>query len=61
MWLYIIGSIVWAVIVILSVIQIVRRKDLTDWQKRLWIVLILIAPVVGLIIYYFSATPRKLV
>jgi hypothetical protein len=42
-------------------VQIIRRTDLTEFAKRVWIVIILIAPVVGLLIYYFTATPKKLV
>lgn len=61
MWMYILCSIVWLVIVVLSVIQIIRRTDITDLSKRVWIVIILIAPVAGLLIYYFAATPKKLI
>ncbi len=61
MWIYILCSIAWAVIVVMTVIQIARRTDLTDLAKRVWMVVIVIAPVAGLLIYYFTATPRKLV
>ena len=59
--LYILCSIVWAVIVVITVIQIARRTDLTDTLKRVWMVIIVIAPVVGLLLYYYKATPKKLV
>ncbi|MCE3282025.1 MAG: hypothetical protein K0Q66_762 [Chitinophagaceae bacterium] len=61
MWIYILCSVAWAILVVLSVVQIIRRTDLTEFAKRVWIVIILIAPVVGLLIYYFTATPKKLV
>jgi len=59
--IYILCTIVWAVIVVLSAVQIVRRKDLTQTSKRVWLAVIVIAPVVGLLLYYFAATPKKLV
>ena len=59
--LYIVCSIVWAIILVITVIQIARRKDLTGIQKFGWISIIIIAPVIGLLIYYFAATPKKIV
>lgn len=59
--LYILCSIAWAVIVIITVVQISRRTDMTRIQKLGWIAIIVIAPVLGLLIYYFTATPKKLV
>lgn len=59
--LYIICSIVWAVIVIITVVQIFRRTDFSDTAKRVWAAVIVIAPVIGLLIYYFTATPKKLI
>lgn len=59
--LYILCSIVWAVIVVISVVQIARRNDLTNTSKRVWMAIIVIAPVVGLLLYYFTATPKNLV
>lgn len=61
MWIYILCSIAWLAIIILTVIQIAKRDDLTDLAKRVWMVIIVIAPVAGLLIYYFAATPKKLV
>ena len=61
MWVYILCSIVWAIIVIITVVQIIRRTDLTDLAKRVWIAVIVIAPVAGLLIYYFAATPKKII
>jgi hypothetical protein len=61
MWIYILCSIVWAIIVVLTVVQIFRRTDLTEQVKRVWAVIIIIAPVAGLLIYYFAATPKKLI
>lgn len=59
--LYIVCSIVWAVILLITIIQISRRTDLTGIQKFGWISIIILAPVIGLLIYYFTATPKKLV
>jgi hypothetical protein len=59
--IYILCSIAWAVIAVITVIQISRRTDLTDTQKRVWMAIIVIAPVIGLLVYYFTATPKKLV
>ncbi len=61
MWIYILCSIVWAIIVVFTIVQIARRTDFTQQQKIIWMVFIVIAPVVGLLIYYFTATPKKLV
>lgn len=61
MWIYILCSVVWLVIVVLTAIQIMRRSDLSDLAKRAWLAVIVIAPVVGLLLYYFTATPKKLV
>lgn len=58
--LYILCSIAWVVIVVITVIQIARRTDLTETSKRVWMAIIVIAPVVGLLIYYFAATPKKI-
>jgi hypothetical protein len=59
--LYILCSIAWAVIVIITAVQIARRTDLNDTSKRVWMAVIIIAPVVGLLLYYFKATPKKLI
>lgn len=59
--LYILCSIAWAVIVIITVVQIFRRTDLADTAKRVWAAIIIIAPVIGLLLYYFLATPKKLI
>jgi hypothetical protein len=58
--LYILCSIAWAVIVILTAVQVIRRKDLTETAKRVWLAIIVIAPVIGLLLYYFTASPKEL-
>ena len=59
--LYLLCSIVWAIIVVISVINLFKRTDLTDTAKRVWVVIIVLAPVIGLLVYYFKATPRKII
>jgi hypothetical protein len=59
--LYIPCSIAWAVIVIITAVQVARRKDLTQTAKRVWLAIIVIAPVIGLLLYYFTAMPKKLI
>lgn len=59
--IYLLCSIAWAIIVVITVIQIFRRTDLTNTSKRVWTAIIVIAPVVGLLVYYFMAAPKKII
>ena len=59
--LYLLCSIAWAIIVVISVINLFKRTDLTETVKRVWAVIIVLAPVIGLLVYYFKATPKKII
>ena len=56
--LVIIGVIVayWCVIII-SGISILKRVDISLPSRLLWIIILLIAPIIGLIIYKFFGRP----
>jgi hypothetical protein len=44
-------SLIWLVIVIIAIVDIVR-SPLATGKKVLWIVLVIVAPVIGVILYY---------
>jgi hypothetical protein len=45
------------IIAVAAIVDVIRRRDLTGGAKVLWVVLILILPVIGTIIYVI-ARPR---
>lgn len=53
---------VWVVLValpllflwIVGVVDVVRRRDMTALAKTFWIVVMLIVPILGLIVYFFA-------
>jgi len=52
-WLWVVMLLV-VVISLAAIIDAVRRKDLTGGAKALWILVIVILPVVGTIIYVIA-------
>lgn len=51
--------ILWVVLVIYTVRSIFERTDLEQNTKILWTILILLAPVFGLVIYYFFGEQNR--
>jgi Phospholipase_D-nuclease N-terminal len=54
------AMVVWIFVWALVAVRIVRRPDLGAGGKALWIVVILVAPLVGLLVYFLwdAARPR---
>jgi hypothetical protein len=52
--------VVWVFVWFLVAIRVVRRDDISVGGKILWIVVILVAPVLGLFVYFLwdAARPR---
>jgi hypothetical protein len=50
--IYLIAAGVWLLTIIITLIVIYRRKDLTRIVKYFWTFVIIIAPVLGLIAYF---------
>jgi hypothetical protein len=50
----------WAVAWVVGAISVLRRTDLSGGGKALWLVVFLLLPVVGLLVYYLwdAARPR---
>jgi len=48
------GGILWLIVVVLDVLAIVNciKRPMSTDKKILWVVLILILPIIGLILYY---------
>ena len=51
----------WAIAWIVGAVDIFRRRDLGVGGKVLWLVIILVLPIVGLLVYYLfaAAAPRR--
>jgi hypothetical protein len=47
-------AIVWVVIWAMSLVDVVRRRDIGTGSKVLWALVILLLPVVGLIVYLIA-------
>lgn len=60
MLLAIAAMVTWIVVWILVASRILRREDLGAGGKALWIVVILVMPLVGLLVYFLwdAARPR---
>jgi hypothetical protein len=52
-------GILWLVAIIYTIKNIFERDDLEENTKLLWTILIVVAPVLGLIIYYVVGDRRK--
>jgi hypothetical protein len=48
----------WAVAWIVGAIDVFRRRDLGVGGKVLWLVVLLVLPIVGLLVYYLFAAAR---
>ena len=58
--IYLIAAGIWLLTIIITLIVIYRRKDLTRIVKYFWTFLIIVAPVLGLIAYFiWGAGARK--
>jgi Phospholipase_D-nuclease N-terminal len=51
----------WAIAWIVGAVDIFRRRDLGTGGKVLWLVVLLVLPIVGLLVYYLfaAAAPRR--
>ena len=60
MLLAIAAMVTWVVVWVLVASRILRREDLGAGGKALWIVVILVMPLVGLLVYFLwdAARPR---
>lgn len=47
-------ALVYLVAIIRTIILVIRREDLSGSTKLLWIILIAVAPLLGMLIYYFA-------
>ncbi|HSD81202.1 MAG TPA: PLDc N-terminal domain-containing protein [Solirubrobacteraceae bacterium] len=50
-------AIVWALIWVLTLVDILRRRDLRTSAKVLWALAVLLLPVVGLLVYVVARPP----
>jgi hypothetical protein len=57
--LFIILSILWLAAIIFTIKAIFERDDLDQNTRLLWTILIVVAPVLGLIIYYVFGDNRR--
>ncbi len=48
----------WAIAWIVGAVDIFRRRDLGVGGKVLWLVVLLVLPIVGLLVYYLFAAAR---
>lgn len=48
----------WAIAWIVGAIDIFRRRDLGIGGKVLWLIVLLVLPIVGLLVYYLFAAAR---
>jgi hypothetical protein len=48
----------WAIAWVVGAIDIFRRRDLGAGGKVLWLVVLLVLPIVGLLVYYLFAAAR---
>ena len=56
--LFILALAAWAVAWIVGAVDIFRRRDLGVGGKVLWLVVLLVLPIVGLLVYYLFAAAR---
>jgi hypothetical protein len=56
---YIIISILWLALIIYTIKGIFERDDMEQNTKLLWTILIIVAPVFGLVIYYVFGDNRR--
>lgn len=52
-------SILWLAVIIYTIKGIFERRELERNTQLLWTILIVVAPVFGLLIYYIFGTERK--
>ena len=52
-------SILWLTAIIITIRDIFQRDDLEQNTRLLWTILIIVAPVLGLIIYYVFGDQRR--
>ncbi|MBE9463487.1 PLDc N-terminal domain-containing protein [Dyadobacter subterraneus] len=45
--------------IIVTIISLLRNNDLETFEKVVWLLLILLVPVIGTLIYLFFGMPRK--
>ena len=59
--LFLLALAAWAVAWIVGAVDIFRRRDLGVGGKVLWLVVLLVLPIVGLLVYYLfaAAAPRR--
>ncbi|HSC92056.1 MAG TPA: PLDc N-terminal domain-containing protein [Gaiellaceae bacterium] len=48
----------WAIAWVVGAIDVFRRRDLGAGGKALWLVVLLVLPIVGLLVYYLFAAAR---
>ena len=53
-----IALVAWILVWLLVAVRVVRRRDLGDAGKLLWLVVILFAPLVGLFVYFLWDATR---
>ena len=46
--------------IIVTIISLLRNNDLETFEKVVWLLLILLVPVIGTLIYLFFGMPRKI-
>ncbi|HVK96656.1 MAG TPA: PLDc N-terminal domain-containing protein [Flavisolibacter sp.] len=51
-WTILIGAVVWLVLLFATFRGIAKRNDLTTITKVIWVLIIFMAPVLGLITYF---------
>ena len=50
--MHLLAGLAWIIILIYTILRIFNRNDIEMNTKLLWIIIIIVAPVVGIIIYY---------
>jgi Phospholipase_D-nuclease N-terminal len=55
-----IGLILWGALSLYSLINVIRSKNINEGSKILWIVIIIVVPIVGSLIYLFWRSVKEL-
>jgi hypothetical protein len=57
--LFIVLSILWLAVIVFTIKAIFEREDMEQNTRLLWTILIVVAPFIGLIIYYVFGDNRR--
>lgn len=43
----------------LALVDLLRRNDLSGWKTALWLVLLILLPILGVVIYFLASPARE--